>query len=102
MAAKGGIGRSIAKVLVAQVILGRDCHRAPQDRFDLRFDDFRIAALAGTDLIRSSSLDGPDVPIVLATESLDPTIELAASRAGAVGYISIDDLSAKIVPRRRS
>ncbi len=66
---------------------------------DIALIDYHINDISGLDLIRSIRASDAQVPLILLTGSVDPTIDLTALEAGAVDYIDKKDLSSRVLER---
>jgi DNA-binding NarL/FixJ family response regulator len=68
-------------------------------RFDICLVDFRLGPDSGLDLIREASNRGVRIPFVLLTGFGNRDVDLAAMRAGAVGYVTKNELDAAALDR---
>tara|TARA_R110002110_G_scaffold54129_10_gene155580 strand:- start:309 stop:1478 length:1170 start_codon:yes stop_codon:yes gene_type:complete len=70
-----------------------------QDKFDAALVDYRLGPDSGLDLIRETSDTEGSTAMILLTGQGDAETDLAASRAGAAGYVDKSSLSPEIIER---
>jgi diguanylate cyclase (GGDEF)-like protein len=64
-----------------------------EDRYSALLIDYHLGVSDGIRLMHELQIRGYDAPMLLLTGSDDPSVDAAAMRAGAVNFVSKDDLS---------
>ncbi len=82
---------------VAEYDRARDVIR--EKRHDIYLFDFRLGAENGLDLLKFSSLENPDVPVIMLTEQTDREIDVQAMKAGAADYLVKGEIGAALFER---
>lgn len=77
----------LAEAETAEAALEDLPHLSP----DLVLTDLSLPGASGLELVRALKFQRPGLPCLVVTGHVDPSYELAASAAGAAGFVTKDD-----------